>query len=156
VSVEREVRIGVACDLVFQYNRRRGLGASDTRHGYLQAHKGGETVRFTTRQRDGVTIAEASGRLTAGAGAIAFRNQVRSLLDGGVRSIVLDLAGTQMMDSSGLGELVRAKNAAEALGGGVRLLNVGVGARRVMSMAKLLGEFEIFDDEIDAVVSFRP
>ena len=118
--------------------------------------EGGETVQFRTRQRDGVTIADLSGRLTAGAGAVLLRNQVRSLLDGGVRSIILNLAGIQLMDSSGLGELVSAKRAAQAVGGGIRLLNVGAGVRRVMEMARLLGEFEIHNSETKAVASFRP
>jgi anti-sigma B factor antagonist len=110
---------------------------------------------FTTHSRDGVTVAELSGRLTVGDGAPVLRDQVKGLLARGVQSIVLDFAGLQMMDSSGLGELSAAKRSAQSAGGNVKLLNVSSELRRVLQVAGILGAFEIFDDEASAVASFR-
>ena len=68
--------------------------------------------------------------------------------------IVLNMAGIRMMDSSALGELTKAKRSALASGGDIRLLNVSAGVRQVLDMAGLVGQFDIFDDEIDAITSF--
>jgi anti-sigma B factor antagonist len=111
-------------------------------------------MQFTTRQKQGVTIADLSGRLTAGGGDALLRTQIKRLLDGGVRSIVLNLAGLQMIDSSGVGELNSARKAAQAVGGAMKLTSVGAEIRRVMETARLAGQFEIFDDETSAVASF--
>lgn len=112
-------------------------------------------MQFTTRQREGVTIADLSGRLTAGGGDLVFRNHVRGLIDGGVRSILLNMEGIDMMDSSGVGELTSAQKTSQSAGGTIKLLNVGSGVRRVLEMANILSLFEVFDNEPTAVASFR-
>jgi stage II sporulation protein AA (anti-sigma F factor antagonist) len=112
-------------------------------------------MEFTTRQEKDVTIADLSGRLTAGAGDVVLRAQCQALLDRGVRSLVLNLAGIHMMDSSGLGELTAAKKAMRVAGGRLTLLNVGPEVRRVLEAANLLGAFEVYADEAAAVASFR-
>jgi hypothetical protein len=50
-------------------------------------------MEFTTWQKADVTIADVSGRLTAGSGDVVLRAQYQNLLDRGVRRIVLNLAG---------------------------------------------------------------
>ena len=112
-------------------------------------------MRITTRQTQGVVIAKLSGRLIAGSDATAFRGRIKGLLDAGSSNIVLDLAGVDMMDSSGLGELTSAQRGAAAGGGGVVLLNVTGEVRRVLELARVASGFAIYDDEIDAVTSFR-
>ncbi len=84
-----------------------------------------------------------------------LRNRFRGLPDRRIRSIILNLAGLQLMDSLGLGELVAAKRAAQAVGGRVTLLNVGMEVGRTLEMARLLGEFEVYDDERSTVASFQ-
>jgi anti-sigma B factor antagonist len=112
-------------------------------------------MEFRTRQRDGVTIADLSGRLAVGGGDIVFREGTRALLDRGVRSLVLNLEGLDLMDSSGLGELVAARRAAQAVGTQIALVHVGKVIQQTMQGAGLLGAFPIYDDETRAVASFR-
>jgi anti-sigma B factor antagonist len=112
-------------------------------------------MEFTTWQKADVTIADVSGRLTAGSGDVVLRAQYQNLLDRGVRRIVLNLAGIDMMDSSGLGELVRAQKATQAVGGRLTLLNVGAEVRQVLEVARLLGGFETYANETTAVASYR-
>jgi anti-anti-sigma factor len=59
------------------------------------------------------------------------------------------------MDSSGLGELVRCKASANAAGATIKLLHVRDKVQQVLEMTRLIGVFEDFDDEIDAIASFR-
>jgi anti-anti-sigma factor len=102
-----------------------------------------------------VTVADLSGRLTAGDGAVIFHDKVNSLLSRGVSTILLNMVGLQMMDSSGLGELSRANKTAQAAGAQLKLVNVGADLQRVLRLAGLSGEFEIFDNELIAVESFQ-
>ena len=107
------------------------------------------------RKQASVTIVDLGGKLTAGDGAAVIGGRVKGLLDGGVRQFLINMAGLQMMDSSGLGELVMAEKTAKAVGAQIKLLNVGSNVKRVFELANLIGVFETFDDEIDAVNSFR-
>ena len=111
-------------------------------------------MRITTRRSKDVVIADLSGNLIAGSPATTFRSRIRGVVDAGTSTVVLNLAGVDMMDSSGLGELTRLRREAVAAGGGIALLHVGSEVRRVLDLARVTSGFAIFDDEIDAVSSF--
>ena len=110
-------------------------------------------MAITTSVRDGVSIVALEGKLAAG--GLAPFSTVQGLLDRGVTQIVLDLEGVDFMDSSGLGELTRAEQAVRSRGATLTLAALSANVRRTMSAAGLIKEFQIFDDEIDALASFR-
>ena len=111
-------------------------------------------MKITQRERGGVTILELDGRLTIGEGDIALREAILSLLEAGESMILLNLREVKAMDSSGLGELVASKTAAAAQGASIKLLHVEDKVQRVVSMTRLIGVFESFDDELTAIASF--
>jgi anti-sigma B factor antagonist len=111
-------------------------------------------MAVTIRSKQGVTIVDLDGRLTAG-GGIALYKTVQGLLDRGVTQILLDLAGIDMMDSSGLGELVQAGKAAQSKGSALKLMRVTDRVQRTLELARMASTFDTFDDEIDALASFR-
>jgi anti-anti-sigma factor len=111
-------------------------------------------VELTTRQRDGVTIADVAGKLTADGGAVVFRKETTALLARGLRGIILYLEGVDAIDSSGIGELVAANEAAKAVGGRIVLLGVGRVIQRALETAGVLGQFAVYSDETSAVASF--
>jgi anti-sigma B factor antagonist len=65
-------------------------------------------MKVTTRQVDGVTILDLSGRITLGEGSVQLRDAIRDLLAKGSKLILLNLADVNYIDSSGIGELVSA------------------------------------------------
>src|SRR5690348_17732879 len=65
-------------------------------------------MKVGSRQVDGVTIVDCSGRITLGEGSVILRDNVRDLLSKGNKKIVLNLADVNYIDSSGIGELVSA------------------------------------------------
>ncbi len=71
----------------------------------------------STRQVDGVTIVDLSGRITLGEGSVVLRETVRDLLSKGQKKILLNLADVNYIDSSGIGELVSAFTTAKNQGG---------------------------------------
>ena len=73
----------------------------------------------------------------------------------GVSKILINMDGVDLMDSSGLGELVRAGKLAASKGATIKLLNIGRDVRRTLEAAGFLRLFETFDNETTAVASFR-
>ena len=104
---------------------------------------------------DGVAILDLDGRLTMGGDSVALREEVRALLAGGSRHILVNLAAVRYVDSSGLGELVAACATARREGATLKLLNLTKGVHDLLQMTKLLTIFETFETEADAVRSFE-
>jgi anti-sigma B factor antagonist len=61
------------------------------------------SVKLTTRPVGDVTVIDAVGRITLGDGASAFRDTIRSLVGGGKKKLLLNLAEVSYIDSSGIG-----------------------------------------------------
>ena len=112
-------------------------------------------MEITKRSVDGVTIFDLDGKLTIGKGDVALRDALVSELDGGGKAIILNLDDVTTIDSSGLGELIRCKVTATSHQADVKLLHVNIKARKLLTMAQLVGVFEMFDDEALAVASFK-
>ena len=114
-------------------------------------------MKINTRRdrEEGVTIVDLAGKLTIGEGDVQLREEIKDLLDDGVKKILINLQGVKMMDSSGLGELVRTRASAASADATIKLLHVEDKVQEVLEMTRLIGVFETYDDEIDAVASFR-
>ncbi len=81
------------------------------------------SMKTSTRQVDGVTIVDCSGRISLGEGSVILRDTVRELLGKGNKKILLNLGDVNYIDSSGIGELVSAYTTAKNPGGELRLWN---------------------------------
>lgn len=112
------------------------------------------SVKLTTRESGGVIIVDAVGKLTLGEGTSSLRTQIRELVAGGARRIVLNLADVTFMDSSGLGELISAHTTITMAGGEMKLLNLAKRVHDLLKITKLYTVFEVFEDEASAVNSF--
>lgn len=112
-------------------------------------------MKITTRQDEEVTIVDLDGKLTIGDGDVELREEIKDLLDSGKTKILLNLKGVRTMDSSGLGELVRTREVAEAHKATIKLLHVQDKVQQVLEMTRLIGVFDDFNDEVDAIASFR-
>ncbi len=107
------------------------------------------------READGIFVLELKGRITAGPEVAALRR--RAMADSaGARKVVLDLAGVDYIDSTGLGALVMCATALRKAGGDVKLLNLDRRHIELLVMTKLATIFEIFNNERDAVNSYFP
>ena len=108
------------------------------------------------REREGITILDLNGRITVGPEASALREKVAELSAAETRNLVLDLAGADYIDSTGLGALVMCMTTLRKSGGNVKLLNLNRRNIELLVMTKLATVFEIFTDEQDAVNSYYP
>ena len=113
------------------------------------------SMKVTTRQVDGVTILDLSGRITLGEGSVQLRDAIRDLLAKGSKLILLNLADVNYIDSSGIGELVTAFTTARNSGGEVKLLHLTKKVHDLLQITKLYTVFDVKDDEASAVKSFK-
>ena len=113
------------------------------------------SMKISTRQVDGVTILDLSGRITLGEGSVQLRNAVRELLGKGSKDILLNLADVNYIDSSGIGELVSAFTATRNQGGELKLLKLTKKVHDLLQITKLYTVFDVQDDEAQAIASFN-
>ena len=112
------------------------------------------TMKTSTRQVDGVTIVDLSGRITLGEGSVILRDQIRDLVTRGDKKILLNLGDVSYIDSSGIGELVSAYTTVRNSGGELKLLNLTKKVHDLLQITKLYTVFDIKDDETTAVKAF--
>jgi len=112
------------------------------------------SMKVSTRQVDGVTIVDCSGRITLGEGSVVLRDTVDGLLGKGQKKILLNLGDVNHIDSSGIGELVRAFTTVRKGGGDLKLLNLTKKVHDLLQITKLYTVFDVKDDEAVAVKSF--
>jgi anti-sigma B factor antagonist len=112
------------------------------------------SMKVSSRQVNGVTIVDCSGRITLGEGSIVLKDQVRELLSKGQKKILLNLADVSYIDSSGIGELVSAFTTVRNQGGDLKLLNLTKKVHDLLQITKLYTVFDVKDDEANAVKSF--
>ena len=112
------------------------------------------TMKSSTRQVDGVTIVDLSGRITLGEGSSMLRDLVRDLVTKSQNKILLNLGDVTYIDSSGIGELVSAFTTVRNGGGELKLLNLTKKVHDLLQITKLYTVFDVKDDEATAIKSF--
>jgi len=111
-------------------------------------------MKIATRQVDGVTVLDLSGRITLGEGSVQLRDAVKDLVAKGHKKIVLNLGDVSYMDSSGVGELVTAFTTVKNQGGELKLVNLTKKIEDLMTITKLVTVFDIHEDEAKAIAAF--
>ena len=111
-------------------------------------------MQITERSVGGVTVLDLNGKILLGEGDDVLRHTVRSLIAGGTRKLLLNLADVPYVDSAGLGELVRCHTRMARAGGSVKLLNLTARLQDLLQITKLVTVFETFESEDAAVGSF--
>ena len=112
------------------------------------------SMKASTRQIDGVTVVDLSGRITLGEGSVVLRDAVRELLSKGSKKILVNLADVNYIDSSGIGELVSAFTTVRNQQGELKLLNLTKKVHDLLQITKLYTVFDVKDDEAAAIKSF--
>jgi anti-sigma B factor antagonist len=116
-------------------------------HHHLEIHQ---------RENEGIVILDLAGKLVMGVGDIALTGCVRSLFEDQNRQLILNLAGTSEIDTSGMGALLILAEEYRNAGGKMVLYNIAHSHGKVYEMARLETAIEIYRDELDAINSFFP
>jgi anti-sigma B factor antagonist len=111
-------------------------------------------MKASTRQVDGITIVDLSGRITLGEGSVVLRDAIKDLLAKGQKKILLNLGDVSYIDSSGIGELVSAFTSVRNQGGELKLLHLTKKVHDLLQITKLYTVFDVKDDEAGAIAAF--
>jgi anti-sigma B factor antagonist len=113
------------------------------------------SMKVATRQVDGITILDLSGRITLGEGSVTLRDTVHDVLAKGSKKILLNLENINYIDSSGIGEMVSGFTSVRNAGGELKLLNLTKKVHDLLQITKLYTVFDIWDNEASAISAFK-
>ena len=112
-------------------------------------------MEIDVRTQDQVKIVRLRGKLNLGAALDRANETLKDLVNAGESRLLLDLQEVPMIDSSGIGLLVRYLTAAKQHGGSLKLLNPSKFALQTLKLVRVLSLFEVFEDQQAAVASFQ-
>ena len=112
-------------------------------------------LNIKQRQAGDVTILDLDGEVRIGDSATALRSAIRDRVTGGTTKILLNLGGVKYIDSSGIGELIANYTTVGRTGGQLKLLNLTEKVQDLLVITKLLTVFDVYDNEADALASFK-
>jgi anti-sigma B factor antagonist len=107
------------------------------------------------RQVGEVMVLDLDGDMRTGESGVIFQRTIRRLLEEGQRKVLLNLAGVEYIDSSGLGELIASYTNLEKKDGEIKLLHLSRRVRELMVITKLLTVFDVHENESEALCSFK-
>jgi len=112
-------------------------------------------VKVKAYEKDGVAVIEPSGKLMGGADTGELDEKLYTLLGKGQLKVVVDLANTDWMNSSGIAILIHHWKKYNDAGGQLKLANLTKKIEKIMVIAKLTTVFEVLDTLDDALKSFK-
>ncbi|MEM1416284.1 MAG: STAS domain-containing protein [Myxococcota bacterium] len=103
------------------------------------------TSEFAVTTTEAEAVVTMPARIDA-TNASAFLERVDALREAGHRDMILDLRATEILDSTALGAVMTLYRTLKALGGTLRLSNVGGGPMRVLQLTRLDRVLEVIDE----------
>ncbi len=97
-----------------------------------------------------VAILDCKGKLTIGEGDVALRGQILDTLKMGYKKIVLNLKDVTLIDSAGLGEIMRNFTTAKKEGTELVILNPSEKVFDLLTLTKLITVLPVYSNEEEA------
>jgi len=114
-------------------------------------------LEISIRQSSDVTILDLRGRSTIDGGESELLSRhLRKLLAGDVHKLLLNLAELTQVDSSGVSVIIETCVSLRRESGDLKLLCPSGRVLEVLTVLHLLQVVEAFEDEAQALASFRP
>ncbi len=114
-------------------------------------------LQISIRESGDVTILELRGRSTVDGGeSQLLSSHLQKLVAKGVRKLLLNLGDLTQVDSSGISIIVKTYVSVRGQGGDLRLLRPVGHVLEVFRVLHLLEIIPTFEDETQALASFRP
>jgi anti-sigma B factor antagonist len=121
---------------------------------HLFFQRGVVGLQISIRESGDVTILDLRGKATIGDSEL-LRSHLQELIANGVRKFLLNLTNLSQIDSSGLSIIAKTCVSLRDQGGDLRLLHPGGRALEVLKVLHLLEVIPTFEDENQALASFR-
>jgi anti-sigma B factor antagonist len=111
-------------------------------------------MEITVRRCSDVQIIELRGAVRLGQAVDTFRRAIDDAFSAGDVRLIVNCADVPMIDSSGIGVMVKSLSAAKQRGGDVRLVNPSKFVTQTLRLIGVLNLFSTFEDEDQAVESY--
>ena len=112
-------------------------------------------MKIEKRKVGNVTILDLKGKILFGDGIDELRQSINGAIKDGEKQMVLNFSEVPYLDSTGLGEVVRSYTTLKKAGGTIKIANLTNKVQDLLSVTKLITVFETFQDEDQAVKSFK-
>jgi anti-sigma B factor antagonist len=114
-------------------------------------------LQISIRESGDITVLDLRGRSTIDGGASELLSKhVQKLVANGVRKVLLNLIDLIQVDSSGVSIIVATYFSLKRQGGELKLLCPRGRVLEVLTLFHLLDTIPSFEDEAQALASFRP
>ena len=114
------------------------------------------SLQISTRKRGDVTILDLRGKAILGFDSDRLAGHLEKLVASGVPKLLLNLADLTQLDSSGISAIVGTFVTLQRRGASLKLLRPRDQVRDVLHVVRLLEVIPTFEDEAEALASFRP
>lgn len=112
-------------------------------------------MKLTDREINNVVILEPKGKIMGGPDASLLHDKLYELIENDKKRIVIDLAGVEWMNSTGLGILISSYTTLRNHSGELKLANVTDKIQSLLTITKLVSVFDAHDSVDSAVKSFK-
>ncbi len=113
-------------------------------------------LQISIRTSGDVTILDLQGRATIGVDCDLLSRHLEMLIASGVRKLLLNLADVTQLDSSAISAISKTYVALRGQGGSLKLLLPSGRVQAVLRVIHLPDVVPTFEDEAQALASFRP
>jgi anti-sigma B factor antagonist len=111
-------------------------------------------VDLDVRENGNICTIRLKGRLIRGEATQQFEEAFQSAQASGHIFLILGLEELPYIDSSGIGSIVNALRTSKNLGGNVRLVKPSPFVEKTLKMCSLLGLFNVYETEAEAISSY--
>src|SRR4051812_36016393 len=111
-------------------------------------------MNIDVRKQSNSHVIRLTGDLKIGQPAEDLRKTLEGLIANNEVRLVMVMQGVNMVDSSGIGVMVRSLTSAKKSGGSLKLVNPSKLTLQTLKMVGLLPLFEVFKDESEAIAPF--
>jgi anti-anti-sigma factor len=108
-------------------------------------------MAIVVRNHGTTAILEMEGRLSLGGPVDEFRATWTAAMGSGAKDIIMNLSKVTMMDSSGIGTMIRCYSAITAQGGHLKVVGANATVRQAFKVTRLDSVFEFHDTEESAL-----
>ena len=112
-------------------------------------------MKVKTIEKYGAVVIELKGNVMGGPEAQEFSDTLHKLINDDKKNVIVDLAETKFMNSSGLGMLISGYTTMKNGGGSMKLANATEKIESLLVITKLITVFEHYTTVEDAVNSFK-
>jgi len=112
-------------------------------------------MKFNHYEKDGVDIIEIKGKIMGGDDFLPLDDKLYALIGKGRKKAIIDLAGCDWINSTGLGRLIHHSTTFKEKNGELKLANLTEKIDKIMTITRLTEVFDTADSIEDALASFK-